>query len=187
MKKKVYIIVGVIAAILLFLAGAWIGRETAPKINTTPKVEIKTDKSVNPTPSYSRPTGVATVPVSIETKAPDDPTLPKSEILLFPPKHVPKTADSGTCSDDICTKDSFRVQIPLTQKEYRDSNYTAYVSGYNAKLDSIEIQTKAITYTKTVTKFRTWNIGLTGGYGYGFRSKQFEPFIGIGITLNLFR
>lgn len=185
MKKKVYIIVGVIAAILLFLAGAWIGRETAPKINTTPKAEIKTDKSVNPTPSYSRPTGAVTVPVSIETKAPDDPTLPKSEILLFPPK--PKTADSGTCSDDIGTKDSFRVQIPLTQKEYRDSNYTAYVSGFNAKLDSIEINTKVVTYTKSVTKFRTWNIGLTGGYGYGFRSKQFEPFIGIGITLNLFR
>lgn len=185
MMKKVYIIVGVIAAILLFLAGAWIGRETAPKINTTPKAEIKTDKSVNPTPSYSRSTGAVTVPVSIETKAPDDPTLPKSEILLFPPK--PQTADSGTCSDDIGTKDSFRVQIPLTQKEYRDSNYTAYVSGFNAKLDSIEIKTKVVTYTKSVTKFRTWNIGLTGGYGYGFRSKQFEPFIGIGITLNLFR
>lgn len=183
MKKKVYIIVGVIAAILLFLAGAWIGRETAPKINTTPKAEIKTDKSVNPTPSYSRPTGAVTMPVSIKTKAPDDPTLPKSEILLFPPK----TADSCTCSDDIGTKDSFRVQIPLTQKEYRDSNYTAYVSGFNAKLDSIEIKTKVVTYTKSVTKFRTWNIGLTGGYGYGFRSKQFEPFIGIGITLNLFR
>ena len=31
------------------------------------------------------------------------------------------------------------VYLPITQKIYKDSLYTAYVSGYRAKLDSIEV------------------------------------------------
>lgn len=104
-------------------------------------------------------------------------------------KHVPDTAILGTYSHDMGTNDSLRVHIPLTQKEYRDSNYIAYVSGFMPKLDSIQVKSKVITrtITNTKTKFRTWNIGLTGGYGYGFASHKFEPFLGVGVTLNLFR
>jgi hypothetical protein len=46
------------------------------------------------------------------------------------------------------------------------------------------------TITRTVTvekpKYRKFNIGVVGGYGYGFKSKRVEPFIGIGITWSLF-
>ena len=34
-------------------------------------------------------------------------------------------------------EDSVTVQIPITQKVYEDSTYTAYVSGYRASLDSL--------------------------------------------------
>lgn len=137
------------------------------------------DKAKAPQPTRTIPQGYVSVPVSDELPPPDEQILPENKILIFPPKD---------CNDSTHLPiDTLKAYVPIHQKEYRDSNYTAYVSGFNAKLDSIEIKTKVVTYTKSVTKFRTWNIGLTGGYGYGFMSKQFEPFVGIGITLNLFR
>lgn len=43
--------------------------------------------------------------------------------------------------------------------------------------------------TNTITrqeKAKKWAIGLQAGYGYGINSKQFEPFIGIGVSYRLF-
>lgn len=88
------------------------------------------------------------------------------------------------------TEDSLELEI--TQKVYSDSTYTAYVSGYRPSLDSIFVRQKVITNTIheketiEVKKFRRWNLGLIGGYGYGFQSKTFEPFIGVGLTISLF-
>lgn len=86
--------------------------------------------------------------------------------------------------DSIC--------LPVTQKMYTDdSTYTAYVSGYEPQLDSIFVKQKEILHTITETrpvetkKFRRWNLGLIGGYGYGFQSKQVEPFVGLGVTIGL--
>ena len=84
------------------------------------------------------------------------------------------------------------IEVPRTQKVYSDSSYTAYVSGYEPRLDSIFVREKIIEHsiveTRTVPtkKFRRWNVGLIGGYGYGFKSKEFEPFIGVGLTLSIF-
>ena len=89
------------------------------------------------------------------------------------------------------TEDSLELEI--TQKVYSDSTYTAYVSGYRPSLDSIFVRQKVITNTIheketiEVKKFRRWNLGLIGGYGYGFQSKTFEPFIGVGVTWNIFK
>ena len=90
---------------------------------------------------------------------------------------------SHTEKDTICDT----VYLPRKQTEYRDSDYTAYVSGYEAKMDSISVRTKIITNTVVKTKYRRFNIGVVGGYGYGLNSKTFEPFIGVGVTYNLYK
>ena len=90
---------------------------------------------------------------------------------------------SHTEKDTICDT----VYLPRKQTEYRDSDYTAYVSGYEAKMDSISVRTKIITKTIIKTKYRRINIGITGGYGYGINSRTFEPFIGVGVTYNLYK
>jgi len=84
------------------------------------------------------------------------------------------------------------VEAEITQKVYSDdSTYTAYVSGVNPNLDSIFVKQKEVTHsiletrTLQVKKFRRWNVGLIGGYGYGFKSKNLEPFVGVGITISL--
>lgn len=99
--------------------------------------------------------------------------------------------DSGNLfANTLPTADS--IELERTQKVYADSSYTAYVSGYEPCLDSIFVRQKEIatvvTETRTVKekKFRRWNVGITGGYGFGFKNKDFEPFVGIGVTLSLF-
>lgn len=84
------------------------------------------------------------------------------------------------------------VEVEITQKVYSDdSTYTAYVSGVDPNLDSIFVKQREVTHsiletrTLQVKKFRRWNVGLIGGYGYGFESKNIEPFVGVGVTISL--
>lgn len=80
------------------------------------------------------------------------------------------------------------VEIPIVQKRYADTTYTAWVSGYKPSLDSIEVYRKTVVQRETITlrkKAPRWGIGITGGYGYGSRNKGFEPFVGIGVYFRI--
>lgn len=81
-------------------------------------------------------------------------------------------------------KDSVRAVVPITQKTYADSTYKAWVSGYNPRLDSIQVyrQTVVTTKTETVVKKRRIGIGVQAGYGYGFRYGGIEPYVGLGVS-----
>lgn len=82
--------------------------------------------------------------------------------------------------------DSATVAIPITQKRYDGDNYRAYVSGYEPNLDSIFVFPKTtVIRERSYKPPNKWHIGITGGYGYGFKSKQAEPYIGIGITYSI--
>ena len=83
-------------------------------------------------------------------------------------------------------RDSMAVEIPITQKRYESDDYRAYVSGYEATLDSIFVFPKTTIIREHSYKPPSkWHIGVIGGYGYGFNSKQVEPYIGIGITYSI--
>lgn len=130
-----------------------------------------------------------TVTKYIERK--DSMPEPKKEVIIRTVKvPVPSKPDTVGIAETPKPVDSLELEI--TQKVYSDSTYTAYVSGYEASLDSIVVRQKEVTHTiletKTIpkTKYRRWNVGLIGGYGYGFKNKSFEPFVGLGLTLNLF-
>ena len=130
-----------------------------------------------------------TVTKYIERK--DSMPEPKKEVIIRTVKvPVPSKPDTVGIAETPQPVDS--VELEITQKVYSDSTYTAYVSGYEASLDSIVVRQKEVTHTiletKTIpkTKYRRWNVGLIGGYGYGFKNKSFEPFVGLGLTLNLF-
>ena len=82
--------------------------------------------------------------------------------------------------------DSVDVDIPITQKVYSDdSTYTAYISGYNQRLDSLIFHPKreVVTITKWKPPNR-WSIGIQAGYGMSRNGMQ--PYIGIGVSYNLF-
>lgn len=83
--------------------------------------------------------------------------------------------------------DSVSVEIPITQKRYEDSTYTAWVSGYNPTLDSIYVYPRheTVTITNTIRqKPRRWGIGVSAGYGYA-PGKGMTPYIGVGLSYSL--
>lgn len=84
--------------------------------------------------------------------------------------------------------DSVAVEIPITQKQYADSTYTAWVSGYKPSLDSIYVYPRhdVVTITNTIRlKPKRWGVGLNVGYGITPKNGM-QPYIGIGVNYNLF-
>ena len=83
--------------------------------------------------------------------------------------------------------DSISVELPITQKRYGDSTYTAWVSGYNPTLDSIYVYPRheTVTITNTIRqKPRRWGLGVSAGYGYA-PGKGMAPWVGIGVSYTL--
>ena len=106
------------------------------------------------------------------------------------PESVPKTPENVPDSRDSAGKsgknvpDSVDVLIPITQKVYEDSIYTAYVSGYHAQLDSMVFRLPHIETTVTQKmKPKRWSVGVHTGYGIG--KNGLSPYIGIGIQYKL--
>jgi len=86
--------------------------------------------------------------------------------------------------------DSIEVPLPIMQKRYEDSLYTAWVSGFEPTLDSINLRLPTITetVTKTVVKPSPLiTVGIQAGGGYGVFSRQPDIYIGVGGQINFWR
>ena len=89
--------------------------------------------------------------------------------------------------------DTIYIRLPREVRIYEDSLYRAEVSGYDPKMDRIDIYapTRVITRTETKTvsipQRKRWGIGVQAGYGIGYHSGTFytSPYIGVGISYNL--
>lgn len=127
-------------------------------------------------------------------------TIRKVDTLtLFKEKPIPKTIIL-TKIDTFYTKEGSDTILKTENKVYQDTLCNkndsiilqSYISGINSNLDSIKadwrksetIITNTIEITKYIERKKTfWNrfhIGLQAGYGYGFKSKEFTPYIGVG-------
>lgn len=104
---------------------------------------------------------------------------------------TPAPSNDTIRRSDSADRDSIAVQIPITQKVYRDSSYTAYVSGYQPSMDSIvlHIPHSVTVITNTIRlKQSRWSIGLQVGYGINLSpTPRYAPYIGIGLQYSLFR
>lgn len=86
--------------------------------------------------------------------------------------------------------DSIDVPVPIVQKRYEDSLYTAWVSGFEPALDSIDLRLPTIKETVTITKTKPMPLvtfGVQVGGGYGVIHRQPDFYIGVGGQLNLWR
>lgn len=84
--------------------------------------------------------------------------------------------------------DSVRVDIPIVQKRYSDSTYTAWVSGYDVRLDSIRVYTRreVVTISKIIKEPpNRFVVSLNVGYGITPQN-GLQPYIGIGVGYKLF-
>ena len=86
--------------------------------------------------------------------------------------------------------DSIEVPVPIVQKRYEDSLYTAWVSGFRPNLDSLRLHLPEITttITKTITKpAPRLSVGIQTGAGFGIINRQADIYVGIGAQYNIFR
>lgn len=85
--------------------------------------------------------------------------------------------------------DSVAVALEVVQNRYDDSLYTAWVSGYRPRLDSIRLHLPEITttVTKTVVRSPLVTFGIQVGGGIGVFSRQPDIYVGVGGQLNFFR
>ena len=105
------------------------------------------------------------------------------------PRKQPKIGNNqldsipDTCNirPGIIPEDSVTVTLPITQKVYSDSTYTAYVSGFDAKLDSIKVFSQMVTVTKREPP-PAFTFGVQAGYG--ITPAGMQPYLGLGVQYN---
>lgn len=87
------------------------------------------------------------------------------------------------------------VAVPVVEREYRDSNYVAVVSGpkvfdVGPVLTSLQMreQVRYITQTVTIEKKKWWSVGPYVGMGCTYANGKFgvTPTVGVALQLSLF-
>lgn len=163
MKKSFLILVGLLIASVA--VNVWLAVR-GPKVETT--IETKTDTLWKDT--------------MIEKPLPAE-TINTGRVVYI---RVPIQRD--TLRDTI--RDSIDVPVPIMQKRYDDSLYTAWVSGFEPNLDSINLRlptiTETVTTTNTIIKpFSRFSVGIQAGAGCGIFSHQPDLFLGVGLQYRL--
>ena len=161
MLAKYYKRAFLVALGLFFAAVAWIAFGPHPQQPQPSVVEkhdtLWRDTTINhPTPTASTQTGKT----------------------VFVPYIVSET-------DTIEAHDTISVPVPVEQKRYDDSLYTAWVSGYQPHLDSIALHQPEIVTTveRTIVKpAPRWSIGPSIGAGVSITGQQ-QAGIFVGFTL----
>ena len=202
MSKEKNNIVGVMVAAVFvgFCLGAGLAnhcnhhsRDGKGKVTVDTVTVRDTVRITEPSAADCVVTGVIRVPVALPT----EPTVPKAEIEVFEPGRLSEVMDGHTGNKGgteqgtgkIARKDTVWAVVPRTQKRYEDSTYMAWISGFEPRLDSIEVYQKTVVVTKRVegrVKNRRFNVGLTGGFGYGAFTRKPDVWVGVGCTWRMF-
>ena len=89
--------------------------------------------------------------------------------------------------------DTVYGELPYIQKEYRDSTYEAYVSGYkDVNLDSIRVfqHNKIVQINNNIERIKYknkhWHIGPSVGVGYDFTNNRVAPYLGVSVQYSIF-
>lgn len=157
MKK---IVISLLAILISFLLGMWV-ESKVHKCNTETNVEFVTE-------NHSQP-------VAIDSNIIRHDTIWLSNNRV---RNIPEVGNKGVeiipIDTDSVSHNAQFVSVPIAQKIYRGTDYTAYVSGFHAGLDSISFRHRVTTIT-VKEKARRWNIGISGGYG--ITPKGFQPYV----------
>lgn len=161
MKKGFWIVLAVLAASIAMNVWFW---TSEPEIETI----LKRDTVWRDTAIYE--------PQPVET-------VNTGRVVYI---RVPVPGERDTLRDTI--RDSIDVPVPIVQKRYEDSLYTAWVSGFEPNLDSLRLHMPEVTNTITKTVYEPTpllTLGLQVGGGYGIINRKPDIYVGIGGQINL--
>ena len=114
----------------------------------------------------------------------DRPIVRESTIVKYEVVRLPIAADTICVSDTI--KDSVFVEVPIEQKVYSDSTYTAWVSGYRPRLDSINITHQEVFHKLVNNSKGSKRLFIGLQVGYEITPRGMQPYLGLGVSYNFF-
>ena len=101
--------------------------------------------------------------------------------------------DTIHIKDKITNVEKVYISDSIKNYSFNEEDYDLDINAVKLDNYKLDIHKKdTVRYTETVyqtinkPKKNLLTIGINAGYGYGFKSRQLEPFIGIGINFNLF-
>lgn len=101
--------------------------------------------------------------------------------------------DTIHVKDKVTNVEKVYIQDTIKNYSFNEKDYDLDINAVKLDNYKLDIHKKdTVRYTETVyqtiykPKKNLITIGLNVGYGYTFKSKQLEPFIGLGINFNLF-
>ena len=126
------------------------------------------------------------------------------DTTIIEKEFVPKTIVKIK-TDTLFKENGDTIQLITESKRFDKSivsdkdtaDVEIYTSGINTSLDSLKMRLKThtdvITNTVEITKYiqkkktfwNRWHVGLQGGYGYTFKTKDLQPYVGVGISFDL--
>lgn len=74
------------------------------------------------------------------------------------------------------------IPVPMETKTYKDSTYSAQVTGFKATLDWIEVYPKTAYITNTIVERRHWGASVTAGPAVVYNGKWYA---GLGAAIGL--
>ena len=171
MKERYFNILCCIGAVLFLLAAALCYHEAKVSVGAKSETVYDTIPWFDTIPYY--------LPV------PKDSVVIRYVTATLPAAHDSVPADDDP--DEAMAADSVRVEIPITQKVYSTPDYTAYVSGYRASLDSMDIYRMQYSLEpRPPDKTSRW--GLSAGTGVAWTPNGLKPalFVGVSYTFKRF-
>lgn len=156
----------VVLMFLAFLAGRWTAQRAADgDIDTTDTLIVKDTVKI----PFDK----------IETQ------VVMQEVVRY--KYVPVVVtDTFVERDTVIQVNDDVAVIPISRKTYTDSaTYRAVVSGYDPRLDEIEVYRDNMIVTKVSKKRSRWAIGAQAGAGIGLINRKPDIYVGLGVNYNI--
>lgn len=102
-----------------------------------------------------------------------------SIIIRYQTETLPKAT---VPHDTVLIVDSVAVSVPIVQKEYQDSTYHVWISGFAPNLDSIHTYSRHdyVSVPPPPVKPKRWHLGMSAGAA--LTPQGIQPYIGVGIT-----
>ena len=101
--------------------------------------------------------------------------------------------DTIHVKDQITNVEKVYIHDSIKNYSFNEKDYDLSINAVKLDNYKLDIHTKdTVRFTETVYQTinkpkKNWiTIGVNFGYGYGFKSRQLEPFIGLGLNFNLF-
>lgn len=99
---------------------------------------------------------------------------------------VEKVYLTEVCKDTVTLRDTVLVEVPIYTYIAQDSLYRVEAEGFNVHFKRIDVYPRTVyrTQEKVVKTSDKWGLGVQ--VGYGASEQGLSPYVGVGISYNIF-